>query len=646
MINIPDLEKQYLDAKIAYYEGRQLMEDSEFDFIERLLKENGSKVVEQVGSKRKDFDYAHPNKMLSLSKIQTEEGNNMASEFGVWYAKRLATLYAKEHQTSNYKLDYADAKPSQKLMYSSAKFDGNAINLIYNNNVFYQALTRGDGALGKNITDRISLIAPKNLLTGGDVEEGDMGQMEIRCEVVIDKNIFEEKYALDSANPRNFVAGILGGDEFDEDVLKDLTIVPLHFLLDGENVRRDKYISHLGCQHGFYILDEREMAGEDYVDELNYWIKLRDKFPYQLDGVVLSFRPEYRSALGENDHDPEWAIAIKFISEQAITSYLGIEYNVGKTGELAPVVLLQPVKLAGTIVKRASGYNAGFLVNNGIGPGAVFSIIKSGDIIPEIQSVITRCTNPVSLPTNCPDCNTKLTFDGIHLMCNNEECQGRIAKILASSLQVLKIKRVGRKTIAPFAINFSNIVELIVWARTKGDTVDIEKYGITYKSRSHEIFLDAFKNITSIPYAKVIQSLGFTNVGKTLSIQLANEHAGVPFDYGNLEKALVERMKTPEVTYWIKYMVKELEGVGIKVDRPFIPDTTNTIFVCLTGSPSSAGFGTKSDFLEHYKGKLVECDLKDKNCNYLVTNDLESKTSKMTTAVKKGIKIVTYKYEF
>ena len=626
MINIPELEKQYLDAKIAYYEGRQIMKDSEFDFIERILKEHGSKVVEQVGSKRKDFDYP----MRSLAKLQTEEGNNMKAEFESWYSKRVTML--GEYPSLN----------TVKMMYSSAKFDGNAINIIYKNNELYQVLTRGDGAAGKNITDRMQFILPKNLLIG----KQDVGEMEIRCEVVIDKNVFEEKYADTFANPRNFVAGILGGDEFDEDVINDLIVVPLQFLLDGENVRRDSYISHLACSSNIYTLDERDMQVLDYEEELNYWVNTRDKFPFQLDGVVIAFHPEYRAILGENDHDPEWAIAIKFVAEESVTTYSGLEWNVGKTGELAPVVLLNPVKLAGTTVKRASGYNAGFIMNRGIGPGAVFSIIKAGDIIPEIKTIVTKCTDPVSLPTHCPDCNSELAFDGIHLVCNNEECPGRVAKILASGLLTLKIKRVGRKTVAPFAKDFSNLIELIVWARAEGDSKDIEKYGIPYKSRSHEIFLNAFKNITSIPYAKVIQVLGYTNVGKTLSAQIANEHAGVAFDYGNLEKALVESMRKPEVTYWIKHCVKLLEDAGVVIDRPKLIDTSEVVFVCLTGSPSSAGYKTKEDFLTHYGGKLVECKISDKNCKYLVTNDLNSKTSKMMDALKRGIKIVPYTHEF
>ena len=105
-------------------------------------------------------------------------------------------------------------------------------------------------------------------------------------------------------------------------------------------------------------------------------------------------------------------------------------------------------------------------------------------------------------------------------------------------------------------------------------------------------------------------------------------------------------MRKPEVTYWIKHCVKSLEDAGIVIDRPKIIDTSEVVFVCLTGSPSSAGYKTKEEFLTHYGGKLIECKVSDKNCKYLVTNDLNSKTSKMMDALKRGIKIVPYTYEF
>jgi NAD-dependent DNA ligase len=185
-MNVQELEKQYLDAKIAYYEGRPLISDPEFDFIERLLRESGSKVVEQVGSKRKDFDYPHPTPMLSLSKIQMDADNIMEAEFLTWYRKRREMILSSGAPVT-----------SVIRMGSSAKYDGNAIDIVYKNgSLLYQVLTRGDGITGKNITDRMKLILPERL--DMPMEEGDV--LEIRCEVVIERAIFEEKYAEDFAS--------------------------------------------------------------------------------------------------------------------------------------------------------------------------------------------------------------------------------------------------------------------------------------------------------------------------------------------------------------------------------------------------------------------------------------------------------------
>jgi len=131
MDNIQHLEEKYLKAKIAYYEGTPFLTDAEFDALEALLKEKGSKAIEQVGSKRKDFDFAHPTKMLSLAKIQTEEGNYMEADFQKWFQKRSQMINGH--------------KP---ILYASPKFDGNAINIIYRGTDLANVLTRGDGFTG------------------------------------------------------------------------------------------------------------------------------------------------------------------------------------------------------------------------------------------------------------------------------------------------------------------------------------------------------------------------------------------------------------------------------------------------------------------------------------------------------------------
>jgi DNA ligase (NAD+) len=631
-MNVQELEKQYLDAKIAYYEGRPIISDPEFDFIERLLRESGSKVVEQVGSKRKDFDYPHPTPMLSLSKIQMEPDNIMEAEFLTWYRKRREAILSSDLPVT-----------TVIRMGSSAKYDGNAIDIVYKNgSVLYQVLTRGDGRAGKNITDRMKLILPERL--DMPMEEGDV--LEIRCEVVIERAVFEEKYAEDFANPRNFVAGILGGDDFIEEVIGDLTVVPLHYILNGEHIGPTALVNCFRKHPNVHMFEEVYFFPEEYPTMIETWVKMRDSNPFQLDGIVLSFEPEYRSLLGENSHDPEWAVAIKFVPEEAVTEYMGIEYTVSKTGELAPVVLLQPTKLAGTVVKRASGYNAGFIISKRIGPGAVFNIVKAGDIIPEIKNVLVESETGVDLPLNCPSCSSSLEFDGIHLTCPNQKCPGRVAKILSTALKTIGIKGTGGKTIAPFARSFYNIIDVIEYVRKKGREFDIAEYGFAVGGRAHDKFVTSFENIKSVSMSKIIQSMGYPNVGKKLSEQVANEMCGVECNYTGLERALVAFMQTDKVKNEILSAVAKLEAVGIKVDKPIVIDSSNLIFVCMTGSPASAGFATKGEFLSSYGGRLVEVSVTDKRCNYLVTNDLNSKTSKMQNAMKKGVKIVTYDHPF
>ena len=129
-----------------------------------------------------------------------------------------------------------------------------------------------------------------------------------------------------------------------------------------------------------------------------------------------------------------------------------------------------------------------FIVNKQIGIGTVISLIKSGDIIPEIQQIIIPSESDVVLPIICPKCSTELTFDGIHLMCNNESCPGRIGKQLSTNAKLIGLKGIGPKTIDWFSNDFDDIIDLIVWVNRYGNTKDIENYGIKHNSRSHENF--------------------------------------------------------------------------------------------------------------------------------------------------------------
>lgn len=370
-MNIQDLETQYLKAKIAYYKGEPIMTDPAFDTIELELKAAGSKVIEQVGSKRKDFDFPHPTPMKSLSKIQTEEGNYMENEFANWLLKRFQKI-----------------SEEVKHMFYMPKFDGSAINIIYRNNELESVLTRGDGKFGKDVTDRFAKYLPETIKIEG-VEDNSV--VEIRCEAVMAKSIFQAKYADKFANARNIVAGVIGKDDIDIEMISDLTLMPVHLLING---KQDDLFLIKEITNQYSIFPSTYQIGivppttTRYVEVLKMWEKQREEFNFQLDGVVFSLPYEYRSLLGENDHAPHWAIAIKFVPEESVTVVTNIEWNLGKTGELCPIIILKPVQLAGTTVTRASGYNAGFIVKNRIQPGTIVSLCKRGDIIPAIKEVI------------------------------------------------------------------------------------------------------------------------------------------------------------------------------------------------------------------------------------------------------------------
>ena len=625
-MSIQHLETQYLKAKVAYYDGKPIMSDPSFDVLEKELREAGSKVIEQVGSKRKDFDFPHPSPMLSLAKIQTESTDGITNYqedlFKKWFNKVDGIIFKKfgVHIES---------------LLSSPKFDGNGINIIYSKGILQSVLTRGDGKFGKDITDRFQKHLPETI-------EYNVGLLEIRCECVIKQPLFDKKYLGKKedgkyANARNFVAGVLGKDDYSLEKVGDLTIIPVALLNDGKQVTLELVPKGIGG-----LTYQEKLNPKDYVSCIKKMEVLRETFEIPLDGVVLSVPYDFRGTLGENDHDPEWAIAIKFVPDEVVTRVNGLELNISKTGEFTPVVLLNPVELAGTIVKRASGYNAGYIINNRIGLDTFVSIAKAGDIIPEIQSITVYSEKPFELPTVCPHCGSTLSFDGIHLTCPNDLCQGKIAKRLASSCSSLDLKNVGGKTIEPFAKDWANMYEVIVWVLMFGDTKDIEKYDIKYQSRSHEIFLNAFRNIKSLTYEQVIISLGFDNVGRKLSLQIAREHCGLVPDYSGLERALVGMLHEPEVTVQIVTAVQTLEKLGITIDKPKEEMVTkDTVYVCMTGSPKVFGFPTKAEFIAKFPN-LVDVEITDKRCQFLITDSYTSTSSKMKTAEKKGITIKTY----
>lgn len=622
MNNLFEIENKYLNAKLAYYKGTPQMSDTEFDTLENYLKEQKSKVVNQVGYKIKDFDFSHPTKMLSLSKIQTETSadnttNYMVDAFMSWYNKRVV-------------------KVGHQKLKTSPKFDGNAINIIYVGNKLSSVLTRGDGSAGKNVTEAFRSKLPDTLKSYTDLSED---VVQIRAEVVIDKYLFAEKYGTEFANPRNYVAGVINSAD-DLEKISELTILPIHFIINGNQVDPELFMCNDFVSENWY---ETERGAIAYLDIVKEHEKQRDTFKYQLDGVVFAFPASVRKELGENSHDPEWSVAIKFVPDEATTTVNDIEWNVGKSGELSPVLLLEPVQLSGSVVRRASGYNYGYILSQGLGIGAVISIAKAGDIIPECQSIIVPSDNFTGIPKVCPSCGAELEIDGIHLMCPNEWCTGKIGKQLSRNAKFIDLKGLGPKTFDAFSTDFADMVDLLCWVKTNGNSTEIEKYGIPYGSRTHELFLQSFNTIKSLTYGQVIVIMSYDNVGLKLADQVANYYAGIESDFSGHDRSIVEMFKQADTQKAIQQKVDQLNACGISVDIPIKKQINmEAIYVCMTGSPKNYGFETKSEFASKFNGQLVEVSISSKECQYLITDDYNSTSSKMKTAEKKGIPVLDY----
>lgn len=361
-------EQLYLTAKEKYYKGHPIMSDAEFDYIEDALKIEGSDVPFIVGFENRNLKFPHFTPMLSLSKYQTNKitGEPPTNSAITWMKSRIIGEQVHFEWTP--------------------KFDGNAANIKYKNGKLLMAVSRGNGILGRDITKKLYQQLPKTISIKGNVE--------IRGEVVMARDTFKQKYAKEFANERNIVAGILNKDVtlHTKDRLCDIIFIALDIKKIDEN-----NITHIDSDKlealGFNKKYKLEKHWVHYNDFEKSFYKMKEyrenKCPFLLDGFVIKVAAKYRNKFGENMHDPNWAIAIKFSPKTAITELINIKWNFSKTGEMIPIAILKPVDLDGTIIKRASLYNAGFIIKNNVLPGSQVKIVKAGDIIPQIIGVIS-----------------------------------------------------------------------------------------------------------------------------------------------------------------------------------------------------------------------------------------------------------------
>ena len=418
------------------------------------------------------------------------------------------------------------------------KYDGASISITYENGKLKRALTRGDGFQGDDVTNNIKTIKSIPLQLQGDFPD----KFDVRGEIILPFAGFEkmnqeliEIGETPYSNPRNTASGSLKLQDSAEVAKRPLDCL-LYFII-GNKLPFDTQFGGLekARKWGFKVPKEAKLATSlaEVFQYIDYWDVHRHKLPYETDGVVVKVNSlHYQDELGFTAKSPRWAMAYKFKSEQVSTKLNSISYQVGRTGVITPVANLEPVQLAGTIVKRASLYNADQIEKLDIRVGDTVFVEKGGEIIPKIIAVDLSKRPENSEPTqyisHCPECNTELVRnegEANHYCPNFYGCPpqiiGRIQHFI--SRKAMDIEGLGGETVAllfnnGLVHNYADLYEL---------SVDQIRPLERMAQKSAENLVKGVSDSKNIPFERVLYALGIRFVGETVAKKLAKHYKNI-----------------------------------------------------------------------------------------------------------------------
>lgn len=418
------------------------------------------------------------------------------------------------------------------------KYDGASISLTYENGTLQRAVTRGDGVQGDDVTNNIKTILSVPLQLKEDYPE----KFHIRGEIVLPYEGFaklnaerveagEEPYA----NPRNTASGSLKLQDSAEVARRPLDCLLYNIIGERLNIKSQYESLQKAREWGFKVPKEAKLVKN--VDEVlafvNYWEQHRHDLPYEIDGVVVKVNSlRQQEELGYTAKSPRWAIAYKFKAEQEATILKKITYQVGRTGAITPVANLEPVQLAGTVVKRASLHNADQIEKLDIREGDTVFVEKGGEIIPKIVGVdFTRRdlnSEKTKYVTHCPECNTELIRnqgEAQHYCPNLSGCPpqiiGRIQHYI--SRKAMDIEGLGGETVALLVKeglieNYADLYEL-----KKEQILPLERMA----EKSAENLIQGIEKSKEISFERVLFALGIRYVGETVAKKLARHYKSI-----------------------------------------------------------------------------------------------------------------------
>lgn len=542
------------------------------------------------------------------------------------------------------------------------KIDGLAISLRYENGLFVQGATRGDGEIGEDITTNLRTIKSIPLRLKENVD------IEVRGEAFMPKRSFEalniERDANGEelfANPRNAAAGSLRQLDPKIAAKRNLDIF-LYGIGGAEGLPIDSHSDGLDYLErlGFKTNPERRRCAniDEVIGFIEGWTEKRPNLPYEIDGIVIKVDSfEQQEQLGTTAKSPRWAIAYKFPAEEVMTKLIDIELSVGRTGVVTPTAILEPVRVAGTTVKRASLHNEDLIREKDIKIGDYVIIKKAGDIIPEVVSVVeekrTGDEQEFMMPTGCPECGSELVRleEEVALRCINPKCHAQIREGLIHfvSRNAMNIEGLGEKVITQLFA--ANLIEDVadIYRLDRDELLKLERMG----EKSVDNLLNAIEASKSNSLEKLLFGLGIRHVGakaaKTLAQQFETMDAlqnATLADLININE-IGEKMADSIVTYFekneVSQLIEELKSYDVnmvyKGPKVINVEEIDSIFagktIVLTGKLEQMGRNEAKKELEALGAKITGSV--SKKTDIVIAG--EDAGSKLDKALELGIEV-------
>lgn len=626
--------------------------DQEFDRLMRELQDLETKHPE------------HKDENSPTMRVGSDINKNFTQVLHKYLMLSLANTYS-EAEVSDF---YDRVKKSLNEDFEiccEMKYDGTSISLTYENGKLVRAVTRGDGVQGDDVTDNVKTIRSIPLVLHG---EGYPREFEIRGEILMPWEVFEdlnrEREVREEplfANPRNAASGTLK--------LQNSAIVAsrkldayLYYLL-GEDLPCDGHYENLkeAEKWGFKISDVTRKCKtlEEVFEFIKYWDTERKNLPVATDGIVLKVNSlRQQRNLGYTAKSPRWAIAYKFQAERACTRLNKVTYQVGRTGAVTPVANLDPVQLAGTVVKRASLHNADIIEGLDLHIGDMVYVEKGGEIIPKIVGVDKDARiligEKVKFITHCPECGSQLVrYEGeAAYYCTNDtacppQIKGKIEHFI--SRKAMNIEGLGPETVDQFYQEglIHDIADLYILKTS--DIVNLERMG----EKSAENIIAGIEQSKNIPFERVLFALGIRFVGETTAKTLAKAFKSIDAlanasldDLIHVDE-IGEKIAQSIILYFTddknREIIKRLRDAGVKLeaDEQDTSDHTDKLagkLIVISGVFTHHSRDEYKDLIEKHSGKNVG-SISSKTSFILAGDNMGP--SKLEKAQKLGIPIIS-----